>query len=265
MLLVPYSSTMWTMLARRPVRIEATTMATSTPMTIPSTVSALRNLCARTLSSAIRSVSRGMKLGSLIFIDSAARERDDRIEARGFECRIDTCDHADRRRDAEGQRDIAQGDRHRNWREGRHSPGDAGRSEQPQYTSKRAEHRRLDQKLQEHLFASRAESFTQTDLEGAFGDTDQHDVHDHDATHDEGDQGDCRHGQCNGACELINLAAQRFGVDETEVVFLAPSQLVIIAQCAPGILDRPLESLALLPLAVDLQIEVASINALKSR
>src|ERR1700694_33447 len=141
MLLVPYSSTMWTMLARRPVRIEATTMATITPMTIPSTVSALRNLCPRTLSSAIMSVSRGMILGSLTFIALSARERNNRIKPRGFECRIDTRDHADRRRNAERQHDIPDGDRHRDRREDRYSPGDTGSGEQPQHTPERAQHR----------------------------------------------------------------------------------------------------------------------------
>ena len=57
MLLVPYSSTNWTILARSPVRIEAIAMTVVTPMTMPRTVRKLRNLCARMLSSAIASVS----------------------------------------------------------------------------------------------------------------------------------------------------------------------------------------------------------------
>jgi len=65
MLFVPYSSTILTMFWRIPDRIEATTMATVTPMTMPSMVKALRNLCDITLSSAIRSVSRGKNLGIL--------------------------------------------------------------------------------------------------------------------------------------------------------------------------------------------------------
>src|SRR6266404_4641135 len=68
MLLVPYSSIIAMMLWRMPVRIEATTIAAVTPITIPSTVRKLRNLLARTLSSAITSVSRGRILGSLILI-----------------------------------------------------------------------------------------------------------------------------------------------------------------------------------------------------
>src|SRR5260370_8464548 len=65
MLFVPYSSIIEMMLWRIPVRIEATTIAAMTPITIPRTVRKLRNLLARTLSSAIASVSRGKILGSL--------------------------------------------------------------------------------------------------------------------------------------------------------------------------------------------------------
>ena len=38
MLLVPYSSTAWITLRRMPVRMEATTTTTSTPITTPKTV-----------------------------------------------------------------------------------------------------------------------------------------------------------------------------------------------------------------------------------
>src|SRR6266852_57628 len=68
MLLVPYSSIIETMFWRKPVRIEAMVIAVMTPITIPRTVRKLRNLCERTLSSAIRSVSVTALLGNLSFI-----------------------------------------------------------------------------------------------------------------------------------------------------------------------------------------------------
>src|SRR3712207_3923294 len=125
MLFVPYSSTILTMFWRIPDRIEATTMATVTPMTMPSMVRALRNLCDITLSSAIKNVSRGKKLGSLNFIAllSVPRERDNRVEARSLEGRVDACDHADPGRDAEREQDVADCDRHRDGRQHRHRPG----------------------------------------------------------------------------------------------------------------------------------------------
>jgi len=60
------SSTIETMRARKPVRIEATATTVITPTTMPSTVRALRNLCARIVPSAIETVSVGMS--DLIFI-----------------------------------------------------------------------------------------------------------------------------------------------------------------------------------------------------
>src|ERR1041384_5942359 len=104
MLFVPYSSTILTMFWRIPERIEATMMATETPMTMPSMVRALRNLCDITLSSAIKNVSRGKKLGTLnliTFVLLVPRERDDGVEARGLERRVDARHHADPGRDAE--------------------------------------------------------------------------------------------------------------------------------------------------------------------
>jgi hypothetical protein len=48
--------------------MEAMVIAVITPITIPRTVRKLRNLCARTLSNAITSVSRNTLFGSLSFI-----------------------------------------------------------------------------------------------------------------------------------------------------------------------------------------------------
>src|ERR1043165_9554509 len=122
MLFVPYSSTILTMFWRIPERIDPTMMATETPMTMPSMVRALRNLCDSTLSSAIKNVSRGKNLGSLNFIVllSVPRERDDGVEARSLERRVDARHHADRGRDAEGEDDVADRDRHRDGRQHRH-------------------------------------------------------------------------------------------------------------------------------------------------
>ncbi len=68
MLLVPNSSTTWTIDWRTPVSSEAMTMTTATPMTMPKTVRKLRNLCARRESSAMRKISTGTNFGTLNFI-----------------------------------------------------------------------------------------------------------------------------------------------------------------------------------------------------
>jgi hypothetical protein len=61
-----------TMFCRKPVRIDAIVIAVMTPITIPSTVRKLLNLCERTLSSAIRNVSRKTLFEKLNFIDLVA-------------------------------------------------------------------------------------------------------------------------------------------------------------------------------------------------
>jgi hypothetical protein len=74
---------------RSPVKIDAIEIAVVTPMMIPRTVRKLRNLCARTLSSAIRNVSLRKSFGnfmSTIFLVS--RQRDDGIQSRGFKGRV---------------------------------------------------------------------------------------------------------------------------------------------------------------------------------
>src|SRR6266481_1076369 len=148
MLFVPYSSMIAIMLWRMPVRIEATTIAAVTPITIPSTVRKLRNLFERTLSSAIRRVSRGMILGSRIFIlicleagycppvlltrrqaggspplnnrvvSCRLRQRYDRIQSRRFEGRINSGDHADDARNNNRQQNVANRNCHRDAGQG---------------------------------------------------------------------------------------------------------------------------------------------------
>src|SRR5258706_8294606 len=95
MLLVPYSSTKLTMLERRPVRIEAMAMTVVTPMTMPSTVRKLRNLCARTLSSAILNVSLGTNAVSFKASPSALAQCGYWIQLRRFQGRINTEHHPD--------------------------------------------------------------------------------------------------------------------------------------------------------------------------
>src|ERR1051325_8406115 len=122
MLFVPNSSTTCTIDWRTPVRSEATTMTTATPMTIPRTVRKLRNLCARQLANATRRISTGTNLGTLNFITLFPRQRDDGVETRGLERRVDARDDADAARDRDGQKDVAEGHGHRPARQYRYYP-----------------------------------------------------------------------------------------------------------------------------------------------
>src|SRR5215831_4889993 len=104
MLFVPYSSTIETMAPRRPVRIEATAITTVTPMTMPSTVRKLRSLFARTMPSAIATVSVGKIDRSFI---SILVQRHNRVEPRRLVRRIDARDQPDSARHPERQQNIA--------------------------------------------------------------------------------------------------------------------------------------------------------------
>src|SRR5438105_11839461 len=110
MLSVPYSSMSLTRFSRRPVRIEAIAMTVETPMTIPRTVRALRNLCARMLSNDIETISLR---GTVAMLISILRQRDDGIQARRPECRINAGDHSDTTGDDQRQKNISDRNRHR--------------------------------------------------------------------------------------------------------------------------------------------------------
>src|SRR4029079_2043968 len=117
MLLVPYSSTIETMLWRMPVRIEATTTAVMIPITIPRTVSADLNLCDDMLSNAIFRTSKGReaeirnRLG--IFVLALLRQRNDRVEPRGLPRGIKSGNNADDARNRDRENHIKKSDRHR--------------------------------------------------------------------------------------------------------------------------------------------------------
>ncbi len=131
MLLVPYSSTIETMLLRKPVRIDATAMTTVTPMTMPSTVRKLRNLCARTMSKRHRD-GLGWNDRSEFASYQLLVQRHDRIEPRRLIRRIDASDHSDAARHSQRQQDVTDCDRHWDRRRRSHDPRQPGRKQQPQ-------------------------------------------------------------------------------------------------------------------------------------
>src|SRR5919206_983194 len=162
-------------------------MTTATPMTIPSTVRKLRNLCARKESNAMRMISTGRNLDTLKFITSLPRERDYGVEPRSLERGVDARDDADAARDGDREDDVAEGDRHRPPRKDCNHPRQRDREHEAEYPAARRQERRLDEELQEHLLARRAERLAQPYLEGALGDGDEHDVHHDDAADEERD------------------------------------------------------------------------------
>src|ERR1044072_7664129 len=157
---------------RTPVKSEAMTMTTATPMTMPSTVRKLRNLCARRQSNAMRKIATGMNLEILNFMTLFPRQSGDGVEARCLERGVDAREQPDAAGDGNREDDVAERHRHRPPGENRNQPGHPDRQQEAEDAAARRQQRRLDEELQEHLLARRAERLAQANLEGALGDGD---------------------------------------------------------------------------------------------
>jgi hypothetical protein len=78
--------------------------------------------------------------------------------------------------------------------DGGHSGGDALPEQDADRAAEEAEHDGFDEELEEDGGGSGADGLAEADLAGAFGDGDEHDVHDADATDEEGDADDATAG-----------------------------------------------------------------------
>src|SRR5512141_129617 len=105
---------MLTMLWRMPVRIEATMIAVITPTTMPRTVRKLRNLLARTLSSAILRTSIGSDADKNI-VTSVLRQCHDRVELRCLVCRIEAGYDPDKAGHSDAEDHVRDRDGHSNF------------------------------------------------------------------------------------------------------------------------------------------------------
>src|SRR5690606_20583617 len=83
----------------------------------------------------------------------------------------------------------------------------------------------LDQELQQDIALPGAHGLARPDLDGPFGDGDQHDVHDHDPPHHERDQGYGRHHHGDGARELPDHVLNGAAGEDVEVVLAAGPEL----------------------------------------
>ena len=126
-------------------------------------------------------------------------------------------------------------------------------TEETKQAAKGAQHAGLDQKLTEDLFAGRAHSLAQADLEGALGHTDEHDIHHHDPADDQRDERDWYHYRGNAAGELIDLVVERLHIHQAKIVLVVSFQPVLVAHADARIVNRGRKILARLRLAMNLQ------------
>src|SRR6185503_3429783 len=107
---------------------------------------------------------------------------------------------------------------------GSEAPGEDGRPDQAEQPPEHGEDHRLHQELAQDVAAARAQGLAHADLADAFGDRHQHDVHDHDAAHDEADARDHdRHHVDAAGGVLPQLVFERYR-DHREVVGLVEAE-----------------------------------------
>src|SRR5688572_14124242 len=256
MLLVPYSSTIDVMLERSPVRMDATATTVITPTTIPRTVSTLRNLFERMESIAIRIVSVGNAAG--VFMRSVLGQRHDGIQARCFHCGINSSDHADAAGDQDREKNVTESNRHGNGRRNSNNPGNTGSQKQTQDSSYGSEKGGLNQELHQNLTFPRADRLTQADLKRPLGDRNQHDVHDDDAADHQRQERNGGNDESDSSGEAIDLAVERVGVHNTEVVIVLAFQLVTIPHGDTGFFDGDFQRFRIRRVAVELNVSLAA-------
>src|SRR6266849_9339073 len=178
-----------TMLLLKPVTIETIAMTVATPTTIPSTVRNARSLCARTARKANRTFSpkprRRWEKRLLI------PQRLDRRQAARLRGRNPAGKKPGHRRHADADQNEG----------GLHLRGkdlvDGKRDEPTQGDADRAAHRRkqrgLEQELPPDVAPPGSQGAPHADLLGPLDDRHEHDVGDHDGSHDERNAGDQDH------------------------------------------------------------------------
>src|SRR5207237_834594 len=172
----PTTSSVLTICSRNPATIDAMAMTVAIPMTTPRMVSPERSLLARSWSTAISQPSR-MEWRVMLF----GAQRFDRIEAcrpvRGVGAEHDA--QAERHGDRPSCHAGGQGGCDLDER------GQGAAGKETRDAAEQREDSRLREELASDVAPRRAERLEDPDLPGALSDAHQHDVHDHDAAHDD--------------------------------------------------------------------------------
>src|SRR5207253_10189316 len=154
----------------------------------------------------------------------------DRVEARGLARRVEAEEDPDGRREAEGEHDRLRGDERAPLREVADRLG-AGHAERDAHdAADQRERDGLDQELQKDVTPACADRHAQTDLARALGDGYQHDVHDADASDQQGHGGDRRQEIGHHPRRLLLSLEDLREIPEPEVVVLKRLQAMALPQ-----------------------------------
>ena len=113
----------------------------------------------------------------------------------GFGCRIQTEHHADEHGEPDGQQRDRRREHHGHAGGRGQKPARCPRKPKADQAAHQADGERLDQKLAEDIATGSNNGFADADLPRAFGYGYQHDIHDADAAHQQGDGGNPRQHQ----------------------------------------------------------------------
>ena len=116
---------------------------------------------------------------------SVRPKRFNRVQFRSPHGRENSKEETNRRGKTEGQNHGNERRIHGEGKNGLHKIHHGVGNKDSNETANRREDRRFGQKLQQDVFFPGSERTTQTDLPGPFGNTGQHDIHDHDAANDQ--------------------------------------------------------------------------------
>src|SRR5579872_1358433 len=125
-----------------------------------------------------------------------------------------------RHRDGDAEHNPQERQRGGNGRsDGSNQEGDARADGNSYRATGEREHGGLEQELYADVGAACADGLTNPDFAGAFGDGDEHDVHDSDAAHQQSDGADDAGENDQRARELVPERAEEIGSGDLEIVF----------------------------------------------
>ena len=154
----------------------------------------------------------------------------DGIELGGFTGWVETEKDADGAADGEGEDDGVGGDYGLKVRDFADGVGGAHAAEDAEDAAEQAEGDGLDEELQEDGTALGADGHADTDFPCSFGDADQHDVHDADATDEEGHTGDGAEHEGDDAGDTGDFFCDFLLVEDVEVIWVSGGSAVALAQ-----------------------------------
>src|SRR5215471_11424997 len=223
-----------------PLMSDTMPITVPTPMTMPSSASIERMRFAVSARRAIVSVSSMRKprfTGALSFV----AQRLDRIEAGRTRGRVGAEEDADAGAHDHAEQHRAQAQRRRQRAHRAHEQRERGADQDAHDAARERQRRRLDQELGEDVAPAGAQGLADADLARSLGHRHEHDVHDHDAAHEQRDRGDADRDHEDAAGERAVEREPGVGGGNAEAILLPRPLVPARAQDVARLLLRHLQ------------------------